>query len=170
MKTSNMGRFLAAFVAALILAIVWGSVVQTHYNLQALAAIGTDVGAVRMSTTMRDIFGGFFPTYGGYVVLQSLLVAFVAAAWLSRHALKARIVLYALAGFAALLAGIPLVNKLAPVALLVGATRDFSCTFWMAVGGAVAGLLFALLTRVPGAWDQRPAARGPVRAGEPVTG
>lgn len=165
-----MGRFLAAFVAALILAIVWGSVVQTHYNLQALAAIGTDVGAVRMSTTMRDIFGGFFPTYGGYVVLPSLLVAFVAAAWLSRHALKARIVLYALAGFAALLAGIPLVNKLAPVALLVGATRDFSCTFWMAVGGAVAGLLFALLTRVPGAWDQRPAARGPVRAGEPVTG
>jgi len=145
-KASAFRGVVPAFLLALVVAIVWGSVVQSQYNLAALASIGADVGSVRVQATLRDIFSGFFPTYGGYVVLPALLVAFIVAALVERKLPPAaRIPLFALAGGLAVFLAIPLVNLLAPVALLVGATRDWSCTFWMAVGGVVAGVLFALL-------------------------
>ena len=149
MKTSMLRGVVPAFVLALIVATAWGSVVQTQYNLAGIASIGADAGSVRLQTTARDLFSGFFPTYGGYVVLPALLVAFVAAAWVARHfrlGWMPQVGLYKLAGFVAVFLAIPLVNWLSPVALLVGATRDWSCTFFMALGGVVAGLLFAVLT------------------------
>lgn len=149
MKASVLRGTIPAFILAVLFATAWGSVVQTQFNLAALSGLGVDVGAVRMQTTMRDLFSGFFPTYGGYVVLPALLVGFVAAALLARKLPQVRMPLHSLAGGVALFLAIPLVNLLAPVALLVGATRDWACTFWMAVGGLLAGLLYAWLTRPP---------------------
>lgn len=151
MKTSNLGYVLLAFLIAVVVAIAWGTIVQTQYNLAALGTIGLDVEAVRLQTTLRDLVSGFFPTYGGYVVLPSLLVAFIVAAlvmwkWLPDDPLAARLALFALAGGLAILIGIPLVNWLSPLALLIGASRDFSCTAWMAVGGIWAGLIFAAMS------------------------
>lgn len=167
MKASAVRGVVPAFLLALVLAVAWGSIVQTQYNLAALASIGADVASVRWQTTARDLFSGFFPTYGGYVVLPALLVGFLVAAFLARRAPRARVPLYGLAGGVALFAAIPLVNLLAPVALLVGATRDWGCTFWMAVGGVVAGLLFAWLA--PTRPRDRRAAAHPGHA-RPATG
>ena len=81
------------------------------------------------------------PALGGL----ALLVAFGVVALLEpKVPAAARVPLYALAGLVALLIAIPLVNWLSPVALLVGATREWSCTFWMAAAGIPAGLLYAL--------------------------
>ncbi|TDK23352.1 hypothetical protein E2F46_10525 [Luteimonas aestuarii] len=147
MKNLLSGRTILAFIAAVLLAIVVGALVQSHYNLQALASIGVDVDGVRIDTMMRDLFSGFSPTYGGYIVAPALLVAFLVAGWLSGLRPGLRIGLYMLGGYLAVLAAIPLVNFLSPVALLVGASRETSATFLMAVGGALGGLLFAFLTR-----------------------
>ncbi|WP_052629464.1 hypothetical protein [Pseudoxanthomonas suwonensis] len=148
MKTHDFGRLALSFLVAVLFAVVWGAVVQTQYNLQGLASLGVDVSGVRWSTTARDVFSGFTPTYGGYVVAPALLVAFLAAGWISRRSAPlARALWFALAGLLAVWVAIPLVNWLAPVALLVGASRDAMCTFLMAVGGGVAGLLFAWMTR-----------------------
>lgn len=149
MRTPILRRAIPAFLLAVVVATVWGSVVQTQYNLAALASLGADVGPVRVQTTLHDIFSGFFPTYGGYIVLPALLVAFVVVALLANHfalGWMTRVGLFKLAGGVAIFAAIPLVNWLSPVALLVGASRDWSCTFWMAVGGVVAGGIFAVLT------------------------
>lgn len=136
-----------AFVAAVVLATVWGAIVQTQYNLAGLTSIGAEIsGGVRIGTTLQDIFGGFSPTYGGYVVLPSLLVAFLVASWLSQQQRSSRLFWFGSAGAVAIAIGIPIVNWLAPVALLVGATRDVSCTLLMALGGVGAGLLFVALT------------------------
>ncbi|WP_180542955.1 hypothetical protein [Luteimonas deserti] len=141
--------YVPAFLLALVLSIVWGSIVQSQYNLAALASIGADVGSVRLQVTLRDIFSGFFPTYGGYIVLPALAVAFIAVALLEpRLPHAARIPLYAIAGGLAILLAIPLVNALSPVALLVGATREWSCAVWMAAGGVVSSVLYALLAPV----------------------
>lgn len=156
MKASTLRGVIPAFLLAVVFTTAWGSVVQTQFNLGALAAIGVDVGAVRWQATMRDLFSGFFPTYGGYVVLPALLVAFVAASLLARKLPQVRIPLISLAGGVAIILAIPLVNVLSPVALLVGASREWLCTLWMAIGGMLAGLLYGLLTRPPG---------GGVRAG-----
>ena len=147
MKASSLRGVIPAFLFAVILATAWGAVVQTQYNLAALAGIGVDVGAVRWQATMRDLFSGFFPTYGGYVVLPALLVSFIVASLLARRLPQARIPLVSLAGGVAVFLAIPLVNWLSPVALLVGASRDWGATLWMAVGGLLAGLLYAWLTR-----------------------
>lgn len=162
MKAPLSARIVLAFFAAVVVAVVFGAIVQSHYNLQALSSIGIDVDGVRMSTMARDIFSGFSPTYGGYIVLPALLVAFGLAALLSARRPRLRLPLFTLGGYLAVLAAIPLVNLLSPVALLVGASRDTSAIFWMAGGGALAGLLFAAITG-----PSRPR-HAPVRAGAPT--
>lgn len=147
MKASSLRGMIPAFLLALVFATAWGSVVQTQYNLAALAGIGVDVGAVRWQAILRDLFSGFFPTYGGYIVLPALLVSFIAASLLARRLPQVRMPLISLAGGVAIFIAIPLVNMLSPVALLVGASRDWGCTLWMAVGGLLAGFIYAWLTR-----------------------
>jgi hypothetical protein len=149
-----------AFCAAVLLATIWGAVVQTQYNLSALARIGADVdGGLRTRTALADVFSGFTPTYGGYIVLPALLVAFVVAHGLAQRLGRLRLGLFALAGALAIALGIPVVNALSPVALLVGASRELSCIAWMALGGAVAGLLFARLS-LPDRQATSPSDRG----------
>lgn len=150
-RSTSFPRLLLAFLVAVVIATVWGSVVQTQYNLAGIASVGAEVSGVRFSTTLGDIFSGFTPTYGGYIVLPSLLVAFLVAWWLSRLTSLSPMLWFGLAGFAAILAGNPIVNAISPLALLVGATRDFSCLLLMSVGGAIAGLVFVLI-----AWPRAP--------------
>jgi hypothetical protein len=134
------------FLIAIVVATVWGSIVQTQYNLAALSSVGTDIpGAVRLSATLSDIFSGFSPTYASHIVLPSLLVAFIVAALIPARDRSARLAWFAAAGTFAIALGIPIVNWLAPVALLVGATRELSCLVVMALGGLLAGLVFASL-------------------------
>lgn len=171
MNDRSFLRVLIGFLAAVVLTVVWGSVVQTQYNLAALTAIGTEIGAgTNLGATFTDIFSGFSLTYGGYVVLPALLVAF-AVAWQVVLRIGAPLPIFALAGGLAILLGIMLVNWLSPLALLFGATRDLTCTLLMAACGAVAGLLFALIARptVPadsGAGTGHPRNREVNRSGQ----
>lgn len=159
MKTSTLPRVIAAFVVAILVATVSGSLVQTHYNLQALATLGVDLQGVRAGAMARDVFSGFTPTYGGYIVAPALLAAFAVASLLvnrvpSLRAGAVRTGLFVLGGYLAIAAAIPIVNWLSPVALLVGASRETSAIFAMAGGGALAGLVFAVMTAGP----RRPAS------------
>lgn len=146
MNIANRWKLALAFLAAVVVAVVWGAIVQAQFNVAALNDIGAGIGAgTRVSTTLTDVFSGFSPTYGGYVVLPSLLVAFICAGLVVRKTGTAAWPWFALAGGLAILLGIPLVNYISPLALLVGATRDFLCTVLMALGGVAAGLVFVWL-------------------------
>ncbi len=147
MSSTMVQRLILGFLVAVVLTVIWGSIVQTQYNLAALTGIGTDIGpGTNLRATFTDIFSGFSLTYGGYIVVPSLLVAFIVA-WLVVRRTGAPLLWFGLAGGLAILAGIPLVNWLSPLALLIGATRDLSCTVLMAAGGALGGILFAWITR-----------------------
>ncbi|MCP1675424.1 hypothetical protein J2T57_002574 [Natronocella acetinitrilica] len=148
MSSQSLLRLLLGFLAAVVLTVLWGSIVQTQYNLAALTAIGADIGpGINLRATLADIFSGFSLMYGGYVVLPALLVAFVVA-WLVVWRFGNPLPWFGLAGGLAILVGIPLVNWLSPLALLIGATRDVSCTILMALGGVAAGVLFAWVARL----------------------
>jgi len=148
MNTSRMPRLFFAFMAAVVVATVWGAIVQTQFNLNALSNIGTNITpGVRTSTTLGDIFSGFSPTYGGYVILPSLLVAFAVAWFISQIQPRYTMLWFIAAGTFAVLLGNPVVNYLSPLALLVGATRDFSCLVWMSLGGTAAGVVFVSIAR-----------------------
>lgn len=147
MNGTAVQRVMLGFLAAVALTVVWGSVVQTQFNLAALTGIGTDIGlGTNLRATFSDIFSGFSLTYGGYVVLPALLVAFTVV-WLVVLRIGAPLPLFGLAGGLAILLGIPLVNWLSPLALLIGATRDLSCTILMAAGGVAGGVLFAWIVQ-----------------------
>jgi hypothetical protein len=148
-----------AFITAVVVTTAWGSIVQTQYNLSALNGINAGIGGgVWMATTFRDLFSGFSPTYAGYIVLPSLLVAFVAASWVAKQMALPRSVVLGAAGGVAIAVGIPLVNYLAPVALLVGATRDTSCIVLMAFGGVIGGVIFSLLSSYTLRYEVRDSA------------
>ena len=143
MQDRSSASIVLAFLAAVIVATVWGAIVQTQYNLAGLASIGATISFdLRLRTTLEDVFGGFTPTYGGYVVAPSLFVAFIVAAWAARSGRGSRAAWFGAAGGIAILLGIPVVNYLSPVALLIGATRDVTCTVLMALGGVAAGVTF----------------------------
>jgi len=148
MNNITLPRTILAFIAAVVIATVWGSIVQTQFNLNALAGIGVDITpGVRISTTVSDIFSGFSPTYGGYVVLPSLFVALAVAWFISNSQPGYAILWFAVAGTVGVLLGNPVVNYLSPLALLVGATRDSLCLVLMALGGGVAGVVFVSIAR-----------------------
>ena len=149
MNSTSVRGLIPAFLAATVVTVVWGSVVQTQYNLAALTGIGVDIGAgTNLNATLSDIFSGFSLTYGGYIVLPALLVAFLVA-WLVVRRAGAPLLWFGLAGGLAILAGIPIVNWLSPLALLIGASRDASSVFVMALGGALGGMLFAWMIYRP---------------------
>jgi hypothetical protein len=150
MRNSPVLQVVLAFLAAVLFATVWGAIVQTQFNLAALNSIGADIGLMlNLRTTLADIFSGFSLTYAGYFVLPAFLVAFAAAWWVSRQIGTAPQLWFALAGGLAILLAIPLVNYLSPLALLIGATRDWLCTALMALGGVGAGLIFFGLLQRP---------------------
>lgn len=165
MNTSRTRSLVLAFVAAVVLATVWGAIVQTQFNLAGLGSVGAVIPAgLRFRSTVADVFSGFSPTYAGYVVAPAFLVAFGVAAWFATRWPALRLFWFGLAGGLAIMIGIPVVNALSPVALLIGATRDVLCTFLMSVGGVLAGLLFGLAhgrfrgIREPGTGGRKPAA------------
>ncbi|MDR6992933.1 hypothetical protein [Luteimonas sp. 3794] len=145
-RTLGWGQRIAAFVAALLLATVWGSVVQTQFNLQALAALDVDVPLrVRALTTLQDLVG-FGPAYAG-IVLAAWLPAFLVAALLVRVWPKARVPLYALAAGVGLIAAVRAVDAVAPMPVLIDATRGIGGLLAMAAGSLLAGAAFAWWTR-----------------------
>lgn len=149
MKDVPPSQIVLSFLVAVLVTTVWGSIVQTLFNMRALVGIGAEFSFGNWLTfVLRDIFSGFTPTYGGYAVVPSLLVGLlVAAAIANRQRTSTRSLWFALGGGLSILLGIPLVNYLAPVALLIGASREFWCTALMAVGGVAGGVIFAAMTR-----------------------
>ncbi|VXC02284.1 conserved membrane hypothetical protein [Luteimonas sp. 9C] len=145
-RAIGWGRRIAAFLGALALATVWGSVAQTQFNLQALAALEVDMPLrVRALTTLQDLVG-FGPAYAG-IVLAAWLPAFLAAALLVRVWPNARVPVYALAAAVGLVAAIRAVDAVAPMPVLIDATRGTGGLLAMASGSLLAGAAFAIWTR-----------------------
>ena len=139
-------RPLLAFAAALLMASVWGSVVQTQYNLAALQGLGLPIdAAIRWRTSLQDLLG-FGPVYAA-IVLAAWLPAFAAAFWLGHRSGSYRVCLLPLATSLSLIAAIRLINAFAPMPVLIYATRTLDGLLAMAVGGLLGGLLFIWLMR-----------------------
>lgn len=148
-----------AFAAAWLLASVWGSLVQTQFNLAALTSLAVEVPmALRLLTSLQDLasFGGI---YAG-IVLAAWLPAFAVAAWLARRWPGGRVALFAAAAGAGLAVAIRVVDAVAPMPVFIDATRSTGGLLTMALGSALAGALFAhWLGREGAGADRLPDAR-----------
>lgn len=135
-------RRLLAFVAAVVVATLWGSVEQTQSNLANLVALGAQIPfALRMKTTLLDV-AGFGPLYL-VVVATTFVVAFPIASKLPGR----RLAWFAIAGWLGLIAAIRLIDAFVPPPVLIAATRTTFGLLAMTFGGALGGIAYALLRR-----------------------
>ena len=139
------GRVVLAFIVALIVGSVLGSLVQTQFNLQALEGLGVEVSmGARLETTVQDLLN-VAPLYAILFGL-SFLFSQVAASLVARLAgPSGRLWLCPLAAAVGLWATFRIVDALAPMPTLIAATRDMGGLLAMLVTAALSGLLFAVL-------------------------
>lgn len=138
-------RHLAPLLLAWLLACVWGSMVQTQWNLNALVTLGVDISASeRARVTLQDLIG-FAPVYGG-ILVAGWLPAIPVASFLARQWTAARIPLLAAATGVGMVAAVRAVDAVAPMPVFIDATRQLPGLLAMMVGAVIAGLLYAWLT------------------------
>ncbi len=140
-------RRLLALAAALLVAVLWGTLVQTQFNLQALTPFVDVPAAVRLRTSLQDLVG-YGPTHLG-LVAAAWLPALPVAMALARRWPARRTALYALAAGVALVAALRAADAVAPMPVLVDATRGTFGLLAVAAGSALGGGLFAHWTRTP---------------------
>ncbi|MBD3896629.1 hypothetical protein IEI94_12285 [Halomonas sp. ML-15] len=133
---------LLGFVLALLVATLSGSLIQTQFNLAALAALGAEISlATRLSTSFHDLLG-FAPLYAGLMAAAlsaSLPLAALGRRWLP---LPAGLVYAAAAALGVWLAFM-VVDAMAPMPTLIAATRSLTGTLAMLAGAALGGLVYA---------------------------
>lgn len=137
-------KLLLPWLAATLVTAASGSVVQTQFNLAAIAGLGAPIPpALRLQTTLQDL-AGFAPVFAA-VAGAGLLLAFPVATWLVRRLPARRILLYALAGAAAVATAILLMSALLPVTP-IGATRSLAGFLALTACGALGGWTFGRLS------------------------
>ncbi|WP_406672141.1 hypothetical protein [Natronospira sp.] len=135
--------WLARLLAATAVTAALGSLVQTQFNMNAIAALGAPVDMwTRVVVSVQDLTG-FAPLWGVLVGI-SLLLAFAVAAGISRLKPDVAGWLYPIGGLAALLTLLGLLHGLLPMTP-IAATRSLSGTLLMALPGLVGGWLFLYL-------------------------
>lgn len=139
----KFGRVLMAWLAATIVTAATGSIVQTQFNLAAIAALGAPAPLpLRLQATLHDLVG-FAPAFAG-ITAAGFLAAFLVAGLLLRFWPGRRVALYTLAGAAAITTAILLMNAMLPVTG-IAATRTLPGIIALAAAGALGGYAFAAL-------------------------
>jgi hypothetical protein len=147
-------RRAVAFVVAAVAMLVLGSACHSYFVQQAWSsaaghAYGTAPAAIpladRISWAAHDLFGMFLSYFP--VTSIALFVAFLIAGALARFT-GFRVVVFGLAGALALLVLFTVLKRVLGTVGIFGARGPAGLAAQMAVG-AVAGVLFARLTRPP---------------------
>jgi hypothetical protein len=145
-----------AWLAATAVTAATGSIIQTQFNLAAIARLGAPAPAsLRLQATLQDL-AGFAPLLAG-ITAVAFLVAFPVAGLLVHFRPALRALLYTLAGAAAVAAAIFLMNAMLPLTV-IGATRSAAGIISLAAAGALGGRMFAALA--PGRAPRRGVTTG----------
>jgi hypothetical protein len=142
--TPSWTRRAGVLLLAWVLASVWGSVVQTRWNLQALVEVGVRIPASDWVRVIGQDLVGFAPVYGG-ILAAGWLFALPAASALARWWPAGRRVLLALAAGVGMVVAVRAVDAVAPMPVFIDATRGLPGLLAMAAGAVVAGWLYARL-------------------------
>ena len=135
-----MLRVFWGFVFAAMLTYVLASIFSTQIILANVAALGLDVElAVRLHATLHDVIG-MASTYLPLVSVAFVL-GFPVAAWLAKAAPQYRVVLYAAAGFAALVSLHVIMKQVLGVSG-VASTRTLVGLSFHGLAGLCGGLTF----------------------------
>lgn len=134
-----------AFILAVIVAGVLGSIFQTQVNLADMRDIGPPISfAMRMDNTWHDLTR-FAPIYT-LIVLLTFAISFLLAEWIARKVPGHRMVWLVLAAIVSLAVSFQVIDAFAPMPTLIAATRSISGTLAMLLAAAIGALVYVLMT------------------------
>jgi hypothetical protein len=139
-----MIQVLKAFMAAVLLTYVLGSIFSTQVVLSSLQVMGIDVAiAVRISATFQDLLG----LTSSYLILitVALVLGLPVASGLSRLMPGHRPALFILAGFVAIVS-IHLIMKAALGLTGIASTRTMTGLLIQGIAGAAGGYMYCLIS------------------------
>jgi aldose sugar dehydrogenase len=138
-------RLLLAYLAATLACAALGSVIQTQFNLAAIAALGAEIPfGLRLSTTALDL-AGFAPLWAGILAL-GFLIAFVVALLIHGFLRRHRSALLIAAGTVSVFTTLWAMQAMLPITV-IAATRGGAGFVALGLTGAVAGWVFDRLSR-----------------------
>ena len=138
-----MLRILIGWLAAVGTAAVFGSLVQSQLTLGAVERMGQQVvWRERLTVFAHDLM--YFAPLWAAIMALGLLLAFLVAGWLARRSPFRRPALFPLAGLAAVLAALGLMEVMLPVTA-IGAAGSLAGVVGLSLGGALAGGVYLAL-------------------------
>ncbi|MEM1081213.1 MAG: hypothetical protein AAGH65_06485 [Pseudomonadota bacterium] len=138
---------LLAWAIAVVVAVLAGSAVQTHYNMARIVELGVPVSLMqRLQATWHD-WMNFAPIYAILIVL-TYLIAWLVAGMLQRLMPEWRTAIFILAGGLSIWTLIVIMNGVLPITG-IAATRTGGGVLAMSLAGAVAGWLYVTLAPKP---------------------
>lgn len=142
----KFGTQLGAFLVALLSLIILGSLFHTQFVLNALP-VPTPVSlSDNISTSLSDIIG-LAPLYGA-IMGAGLIVAFLIAIYVTKLAPSLRWLVYAVAGFVAVITTLMIMKATFGLMPIAGA-RSLAGLLMQGVAGAIAGYVFTRISRAP---------------------
>lgn len=133
-------RIGAAFLAAVVVAALLATAASTHFVLNGLEALGTDITVGQRINGILSDWVGMGPTYAG-LLAAAFLIAFVAGAFVARLAPNLRWLVFAVAGAVAIVVMIWIMKQVLGVSPIGGARTGMGLAA-QAAAGAVGGLVF----------------------------
>ena len=139
------------FIVALILTYIVGAFFISQGNLASINAILSSSSDIEVSITLADRFNTFIHDLRGlaplYLIIISIgfLIAFLVTGLIVKYLPQHRLVLYTLAGFAAILT-IHILIKSTTGVTGIAATRSGTGLFLQGFAGALGGYLFHLIS------------------------
>ena len=134
------------YIAAVLLATITGSIVQTQFNLAAIHSLGAEIPmGLWLSTTLQDLIE-FSPVLF-IIIAVTFLVALPVGALMARILGALRTPLCVVSAAVGLGVAIHVINDLVPMPTLIAATRETPGLIAMLACAGAGGWLYAAMTQ-----------------------
>ena len=139
-----MKGYLSAWLPAVLVTLVAGSIAHSQFVIADLEQIGISISVTsRVYTTIDDLIG-LLPGYGTVIAI-GLLPAFGFAGWVRRK-LQTGLWIFPLAGFVTMLTIFAAMYPLMEISLIAGA-RSTAGLVCQCLAGALGGLVFVAIKK-----------------------
>ena len=134
---------LLGFLTAFVILNVVGVIISTQFNIGHLLRLGVEVPfSLRLSTTLHDIFS-MQPLFGA-IFGVGLLIAMIVATLIANWVKILPDVVYALAGFAAILVTLMALKAVFQITA-IGAAREWDGFLSLCLVGALSGYVYSIV-------------------------
>lgn len=142
---NNVVKTTIAFVVAVLISGILGSIFQTQLNMAELKDFGPPISFdMRLDTTLADL-RGFAPLYIG-IIFAAFLISFTCAEFIARVSPGHRLLWLTLGAVIGLALAFQLIDFFAPMPTFIAATRGTGGTLVMLLAAAIGALAYTLMT------------------------